>query len=169
MEVHERRRIVLATAFTLVALPAIWLFDRDDPAPGTAPNVAAVGVPEPLVAAGTEVPDTEPPMPVFLDNTVVLPAPAVIDVASPSTAPGNNVEGTATYQQFIDVMGTCTAPAAPSGATVSVTNVDNGLTLTCVNTLGVSIPYGVAVAIDTDLFTSIADLTDSPAPVRVSW
>lgn len=169
MEVHERRRVVLATAFTLVALPAIWLFDRGDASTSAAPNVAAAGVPEPVVAAGTEVPDTEPPIPVFLDNTVVLPAPAVIDVASPSTAPGHHVEGTATYQQFVDVSGTCTAPAAPSGATISVTNVDNGLSLTCINTLGVAIPYGVAVAIDTSLFTSIADLADSPAPVRVSW
>ena len=160
---------MLVSVFTVVALPAIWLFDRGDPTPTSSPSVAAAGVPEPVVVAGTEVPDTAPSLPVFLDNTVVLPAPAVIDVASPSTAPGHEVEGPATYQHFVDVPGTCTAPAAPSGATVSVTNVDNGLSLTCVNTLGVAIPYGVAVAIDTSLFTSIADLADSPAPVRVSW
>jgi hypothetical protein len=33
----------------------------------------------------------------------------------------------------------------------------------------VSMPYGITVGIDTDLFIDLADLVDSPIPIRLSW
>jgi hypothetical protein len=63
----------------------------------------------------------------------------------------------------------CTAPKAPSGALITVTNVDNGLSATCTNTLGVSVAAEVDIVIDTLVFTTIADLTDAPIFVRLSW
>lgn len=169
MDVHERRRVVLATAFTLVALPAIWLFDRDDPAATS--GVAAVGLPTPAVSEASPTIETEPEMPVFLDNTVVVVAPAVIDVALPEAPGENEIEGTAAYKTFPVDTGDrkCAAPTAPSGVLLTITNVDNGLSLTCRNTQGVSMPYGITVGIDTDLFIQIADLVDSPVPIRLSW
>ena len=170
MEANERRRIVLATAFTLVALPAIWVFDRDDVSPSSGPSIAAAGVPAPpvdVVDEGTVT--TEPEVPVFLDNTVIIAAPAVVDVASPSSVDPTEISGTATYKQLVEVPGTCTAPGAPSGVTITVVNVDSGRSLTCVNALGITIPFGTIIAIDTELFTTFADLVDSPAPVRISW
>lgn len=169
MDVHERRRVVLATAFTLVALPAIWLLDRDDPA--ATPGVAAAGLPAPAVEEAQATIETEPELPVFLDNTVVVVAPAVIDVALPEAPGANEVTGTAAYKTFPADSGDrkCAAPTAPTGALLTVTNMDNGLSITCRNTQGVSMPYGVTVGIDTDLFIEIADLVDSPVPVRLSW
>jgi hypothetical protein len=168
MDVHERRRVVLATAFTVVALPAIWLFDRDDPAASS--NVAAAGLPTPeVVEAAAEAPvATE--VPVFLDNTVVVVAPAVIDVAVPDAPSPNEVVGTASYKRFdVALEKKCSAPTAPSGVLLTITNIDNGLSITCRNTLGVSMPYGITVGIDTDLFIQLADLADSPVPIRLSW
>ncbi|CAB4550155.1 MAG: hypothetical protein F2534_05350 [Actinobacteria bacterium] len=169
MDVHERRRIALATVFTVVALPAIWLFDRDDPT--ASPGVAAAGVPAPAVSTVEELPvDTEPEVPVFLDNTVVVVAPAVIDVALPDAPGDDEKEGTASFKRFdqtTDRM--CAAPGLPSNTLITVTNIDNGLSITCRTTNGVSVPYGVAVTIDTDLFVKIADLVDAPVPVRISW
>ncbi|MCB0999263.1 MAG: hypothetical protein KDB40_08205 [Acidimicrobiales bacterium] len=169
MDVHERRRLVLATAFTIVALPAIWLFDRDDPA--ATPGVAAAGLPAPVVSESPVTITTEPELPVFLDNTVVVVAPAVIDVAIPDAKGPNVIEGSASYKRFPPETGDrkCSAPGVPSGVAITITNIDNGLSLTCRNTNGVAIPYGIAVGIDTDLFIQIADLGDSPIPIRLSY
>ena len=170
MRVHERRRVVLATAFTVIALPAIWLFDRNTPT--AAPTIGGVGVPAPeATAAGFIVASTELDVPVFLDNNVVVVAPAVIDIALPDAPGEDELDGTATFKQFVDVDAsrTCSAPQAPSGASITVTNVNNGLSITCTNTHGVSIPYGVLIGIDTDVFIEIADLVDSPVPVRIAW
>lgn len=169
MDVHERRRVVLATAVTVLALPAIWLLDRDDPA--SSPGVAAAGLPAPANTESAVTLDTEPEPPIFLDNTVVVVPPAVIDVAIPMTPEGTVVEGVATYKRFPVETGErkCAAPAVPSGVELTITNIDNGLSITCRNTNGVSMPYGVLVGIDTDLFIEIADLGDSPIPVRLSY
>lgn len=169
MDVHERRRLALATAFTLVALPAIWLFDRDDPT--ATPNVAAAGVPALEPAVPSVAATTEPEAPIFLDNTVAVVAPAVIDIALPDPPGDDEATGDASYRRFVEppTPRPCATPLAPSGAVVTVTNVDNGLSTTCVNTLGVSTPPATVIAIDTDVFTEIADLVDAPVPVRISW
>ncbi len=170
MEVHERRRIVLATVLTIVALPAVWLLDRDDPTPS--PNVAAAGVPTPGAATEAAPADTfTPEVPAFLDNTVVVPEPAVIDIAVPDSVNPNLTEVKLTYKNYesIQVGTPCTTVAAPSGARITVTNVDNGLSVTCVNTLGMSVPIGADMAIDINLYVTIADLVDAPVPVRISW
>ena len=183
MGVHERRRLVLATALTVVALPAIWLMDRDDPNGTAAPAAAAIGLPEP--GAGTGDPDAadaadaagspdtsfEPQMPLFLDNTVLVQQPAVIDIAVPDTAPATERIVKLTYKDYSDFEGErlCTLPGAPSGAEVTVTNIDNGQQVTCINNLGMSIPVGAGMAIDLNLYVRIADLVDAPVPVRASW
>ena len=177
MGVHERRRLVLATALTVVALPAIWLMDRDDPNGTAAPAAAAIGLPEPAAGAGdpdtADTPDTsfEPQMPVFLDNTVVLQQPAVIDIAVPDTVSANERTAKLTYKDYSNFGedNLCTLPGAPSGAVITVTNVDNGQYVTCTNNVGMSIPGGADMAIDINLYVRIADLVDAPVPVRASW
>jgi hypothetical protein len=170
MGVHERRRIVLATLFTLVAFPAIWLFDRDQPT--AAPTVGAPGALTPEVTViEFATASTEPEVPVFLDNTVMVVAPAVIDVALPAAPTAEELTGEATFKQFVDLEPDrqCSAPDAPSGATLTVTNINNGLSVQCKNTYGVRLPYATVIAIDTDLFVKLADLVDSPVPVRIVW
>jgi len=172
MDVHERRRIVLASALTLVALPAIWLLDRDDPA--ASPNVAVVGVPAPNVTAvATAAPavTASPETPVFLDpDGAAQAAPVVANAATAEPAGTNEITGMGTFKRFEGAtVPSCTVPTAPSGALITVTNVDNGLSLTCTNNLGITTLAGVIVTIDTDVYVTIADLVDSPVPVRVDW
>jgi hypothetical protein len=171
MEVHERRRLVVATAFTLVALPSIWLFDRDDPNSRGSSGLAAAGVMTPAPAAAATTATTEPEVPIFLDNTIVVVAPAVIDVALPDPPGEREALGKATYRRYVDTSITrpCTTHLAPSGATITVTNIDNGLSTTCTNTLGMSKPADADLVIDTNVYVAIADLVDAPVPVRLSW
>lgn len=169
MDVHERRRIVFASALTLVALPALWLLDRDDPA--ASPNVAAAGMPTPIVtAAAARTETTTPEQPVFLDPNGATPAPVVASAATAPPAGINEITGLGTFKRFEGTtVPSCTAPAAPNRALITVTNVDNGLSLTCTNDLSVSTLGGVIITIDTDLYLTIADLVDTPVPVRVDW
>jgi len=169
MDVHERRRIVLASALTLVALPAIWLLDRDDPA--ASPNVAAAGMPTPNVTAAAPTVSVSPETPVFLDpDGAAQAAPVVASAATAEPAGTNEITGMGTFKRFEGAtVPSCTVATAPRGALITVTNVDNGLSLTCTNTLGITTHAGVVVTIDTDVYVTIADLVDSPVPVRVDW
>jgi hypothetical protein len=167
METSQRRRVVFATALTVVALPSIWLIGRDDPS--VAPNLAAAGVPTPQPDTMTTEGAAEIEMPVFLENTLVVPPPLLDDAAAPETTSTRTLQGDASHLPVADSVSICTAPRVPGGATVTVTNLDNGLTITCTNQLGTTIPYGIEIALDADLFVQFADLADAPVPVRISW
>jgi hypothetical protein len=171
MGVHERRRLVLATAVTVIALPAIWLMDRDDPS--SIPPAAAIGLPEPAADAGEPETSLVPQVPVFLDNTVVLQQPAVIDIAVPDTVSPNERTVKLTFKDYSSFgdpqLELCTLPGAPSKARITLTNIDNGQRVECTNNLGMSIPVGAEMAIDINLYVQIADLVEAPVPVRASW
>ena len=82
----------------------------------------------------------------------------------------NEITGMGTFKRFEGAtVPSCAAPSAPNRALITVTNVDNGLSLTCTNDLSVSTLGGVIITIDTDLYLTIADLVDTPVPVRVDW
>jgi hypothetical protein len=171
MEVHDRRRLVIAAAFTLVALPSIWLFDRGDPSSPGSPTVAAAGVETPAAAAAATTPTTEPEQPIFLDNSVLAVAPAVIDVALPAPPGDKEATGKATYRRYEGtiIFRPCTSYLAPSGATITVTNIDNGLSTTCTNTLTMAKPPDADLIMDTSVYVAIAALVDAPIPVKLSW
>jgi hypothetical protein len=164
MRAHDRRRLVLAAALTVAAVPALWILDRDD----AADDGATTTVP----AAGA-LPSTsaEPPVPVFLDNTTPVVPPAVIDIAVPDGPSSREARGNATFKRYIDipVARPCTTKLAPTGVELTVTNIDNGLSTTCTNTRSVSVPPGADIAIDTQVYILIAELVEAPVPVRLTW
>lgn len=170
MNVYQRRRVAIAAVFTLVALPALWFLDRGDTDAGAATDGSGTAIAVETTVEFT-VPTTVDQLPVFLDNTAVIVPPAVIDVARPEATTATEMQGKASYRRYLQttVVRPCTAPKAPSGALITVTNVDNGLSATCTNTLGVSVAAEVDIVIDTLVFTTIADLTDAPIFVRLSW
>jgi hypothetical protein len=171
MEVHDRRRLVNAAAFTLVALPSIWLFDRNDPSSTGAGTVAAAGVATPDAPAVATTPTTEPEQPIFLDSSILAVAPAVIDIALPAPPGDKEATGKATFRRYDGtiIFRPCTSYLAPSGATLTVTNVDNGLSTTCTNTLTMAKPPDADLIMDTEVYVAIAALADAPVPVKLSW
>jgi hypothetical protein len=170
MDVYQRRRVAIAAVFTLAAVPIVMLLDSGDSDSSAVTDGSGT-----IAAVETTieftVPTTAEQLPVFLDNTAVIVPPAVIDVARPEATTATEQQGRATYLRYLQASVTrpCTAPRAPSGAVITVTNIDNGLSATCTNTLGVSIAADIDIAIDTQVFTTIADLVDAPIFVRMSW
>ncbi len=170
MIVHDRRRVVVASVFTLVALPALWLFSRESAATSGSPTVGAAGVE--VKSSANDAPTTtayapEPPLFVGGDDVPVPPAAVVIAVPPPTSA--NEVMAKASFRRYAAGSRQCTTLLAPDGALLTVENVDNGQITTCTNTLGMTMPAGADLVINTDVFGEIGDLADAPLPVHVSW
>ncbi len=173
---------MLAAFVTVAALPAWWIIESGASSSSDSSSVAA-GKRATAGALGDQATDTGadlgappddslvPETPIFLDNTVVVPVPAVIDIAVPDSASPNETGARLTFKSYDGTLipTPCSTVLAPSGALIKVVNIDNGQSVSCINTLGVSIPLGADMAIDINLYVRIADLVDAPVPVRISW
>lgn len=169
MNPYDRRRLVLASMFTVAALPALWVINRND-ADSASPRVGAAGVPQ--VGADTAPPTSSytPDTPIFLDGPPSGVGPAVVDIVVPRGPTDQEATGRATFRRYADgSKRPCTTDLAPWGALLTVTNTNNGQTTTCVNGLSTPLPAGVDIVIHTELFATISDLADAPIPVRISW
>jgi hypothetical protein len=171
MNALDRRRVVVASVFTLVALPALWVLNRDSASTSGAPNAAAVGVE--VESAGGNAPTTtayEPTPPLFVGGDDAPTPPGLINVAVPPAPGANERVMNASFHRYMNSVGQpCTTLLAPDGAALTVVNLDNGQATTCTNTLGLAVPAGVDIVLNTAQFTLIGNLADAPVPVRVSW
>ena len=108
--------------------------------------------------------------PIFIDGPTIPPQPAVNQIVVPAEIPGEFAEGGATYKSTTgDGADTCSAPNAPFGATITVTNRDNGRTITCVNRNPIGLAEGLELQLNTAQFSELAQLVDAPIPVRLTW
>ena len=178
----QRRRVALAMAITVIAVPAAFLLNRSsgnaEPAStGTAETV--VGTVPPAggsVAAGSPVTESSP------DDTDAL-GTAQAGYLSGTTVPGDvsaaqiavprlpeSVRGLATFSSEIDSTLQCHANATevPFNATITVTNLDNSRSVQCVSSIG-GAPPETTIVLATATFAQIADLTDAPVPVQITW
>jgi hypothetical protein len=169
MNRHDRRRLVLASIFTVAALPALWVINRND-AGSAAPKLGAAGVPQIGADAAPPTSAYKPDPPIFLDGPSAGAGPAVVDIVIPRGPTAKEATGRASFRRYADATRRpCTTALAPWGALLTVTNTNNGQTTTCVNSTSTPLPAGVDIVIHTDVFTTISGLADAPVPVRISW
>jgi hypothetical protein len=182
----DRRRVTAATVLTLIALPSLWLMSRSDQS--TAPNVATAGV---VVtheggsdAGATTLTDApgrsdalgsaggafleRPEYPLAESDTETQTGDGVIRIAVPHTSERNTLSGRATFLSTMGSPEICAIAGAPYGAQVTVTNLDNGFSVSCL-ALASPVANEHTVVLHTTVFASIADLTDSPVPVEFTW
>ncbi len=169
MNSYDRRRLALASIFTVAALPALWIINRDD-AGSAAPALGAAGVAH---VGANQAPSTSaytPDPPIFLNGPPAGVDPAVVDIIIPPGPTATEASGKASFRRYADSSKRpCTTALAPWGSVLTVTNTDNGQTTTCTNSISTALPAGVDIVLHTDLFTLISDLADAPVPVRISW
>jgi hypothetical protein len=171
-DLTDQRRLAVAAAITVIALPSLWLTSRNDEV--GAPNVATANVAISPEAGSTNnrTPGIGDPMgspgAAYLDGAPAATSPGTILIAIPSEAPGTSVSGTASYRSSLVSEGVCQVKDAPFGARVTVTNLNNSRSVRC--TASVS-PAGIldSVVMHTDAFLVIADLADAPVPVEITW
>ena len=172
-EDSDRRRSVLLGILTVITVPAIYLAVRGDAPTDSLPSdvagveAAATGD----LGASTNGPN-RPPIsvsdedPVFLSGPVADANPGVNEVAIPARPDQPPLEMSASYRSSINGLRTCLVQGFPSGRTVTVTNLDNGRSLTCVT----AVAPGTQVAdvvLHTRTFSLLADLTEAPITVDV--
>ena len=176
LDATDRRRLVVPAVFTVIALPAIWLFARNQPQDGTAtPSVAAAaGVVAPAAAA--QSPETSSDLfgsvgPIFVNGPTTPPKAAVVPIVVPASVANHSLDGMATYKTGIDPQSTsCSAARAPFGARLTVTNLDNGRPIQCLNKIPPKIfGKGIEIQLPTTLFEQIGQLVDAPLHVRITW
>lgn len=175
----QRRRVALAVAITAIAAPAAFLFDRGNNEPQqvvttvvgsvvgdtTAPSAGAA--PDASNPQGTDPMGTTPAAFLEPSGSVAPDEPATIAIPRLPDA----VEGRATFTRSIAKVTSCQVKAsvgAPFGTAVTVTNLDNSFSVQCINDTGGAEPDH-EVVLHADAFSQIADLTDAPVPVQLSW
>jgi len=168
----DRRRFFLATALTLLALPALWWASES----GGAPNVATTGIavsaaadaesasnsPTTTVTGTGQVADVPP---VFLDGPSGHVGAGLSEIAVPANT-DDRITTTATFRSNLASTTSCIAPGISNGERVTVVNLDNGRSVTCTATLAPSSAEQVLV-MSSQLFAEIADPTDAPIPVEL--
>jgi hypothetical protein len=166
---------VFATIATIIVLPVIWLFTRGpDTTNSRARTTATVGIKsQPGANSSTANTDADPfgtNGPIFIDGPSTPPKPAVIQIVVPAANSGVFVEGGASYSHMIGVIDdSCSAPAVPLGATITVTNRDNGHKVVCVNNYPYPLAPKLVIVVSTKLYMQLGALVDAPLPVRLTW
>ena len=178
----QRRRLFVAIAITAILVPAAFLLDRGGDDDGQGAPATAV-VPLTTDVAGGDggdgdgdddgSPGGDDPMgtmpPGFLDGTAPPEDGGGAVIAIPR--PVGGVDGTGTYDASLRDPRRCSSTGAPFGRTITVTNLDNQRSLQCIADIvpdrGVDDDH--AVVLNPTAFAEIADFTEAPVPVRVTW
>ena len=152
----DRRRILLLTLVTLVALPLVWwLNSRTTTTDG---NSAVVTEPRASYV---------PQVPVFLDTDTVPVDERVVVYDTGAPPPKNRMVTMMAYRQL--GLGNCVVIGPPAGRQLTVTNLDNGRSTKCQSRRGNITDISVNILMNTADFAEIADLADSPVHVRITW
>ncbi|MET0146225.1 MAG: hypothetical protein ABW328_15800 [Ilumatobacteraceae bacterium] len=165
---------MLASALTIVALPAVWLVNRSESgATSSRPNVAAVGLPTEDAATSADAPVTVPADPMgevgarYLEPAEVPAGPRDAAAIVVGTSPDVLVAtARATYRSSVGWR-TCAFSGVDSGSTVRVVNVDNGRSTQCTTRLRPMTEPQDELVMPPDLFAEIADLTSAPIDIEV--
>ena len=171
---NDRRRLVLASALTIVALPAMWLAHQDAAGTAGAPNVAAVGLPaEDASANDTGSVDTEPVDPMgsvdagYLAGSSLPPRAEHVEIAVGHSDDTLVDTAKAIYRRSVGRVDTCLYSGVEAGAHIRVVNVDNGRSIECWTALRPPDAPQDELVMHPDRFSQIADLTSAPIDVEI--
>lgn len=160
LSLYERRRLLALGVLTLIVLPIIWPRSGDSSLAETTPVTTST-----TVLAG----DSEIPAPVFLGGPAPISPAGSAAIAYPQEL-GQSITGTATYSNLgYTENPVCFSIDAPLGIVITVTNSNNGRKVTCTNVFSLLVPVGISVVLHTTVFEKLADVVDSPIPVKITW
>jgi len=160
----QARRIAIAAAITIVAVPLAFLFGSEG-TPDANTSVVTVNSDTPTTTRPSEDPLGDPGLAQF-DRTVTTPPTGGAVIAVPDS--NSAFRGTASFDYDIEANDLCFARDAPIGMFVSIINLDNSRSTTCIAafTLDDNSPD---VVMHPDRFAAIGDPTDAPLTVEYRW
>lgn len=170
-DVGDRRRLVAATVLTAIALPLLWS-SKDTSSPGTQLAVTGAAPQTELNAPAASASET-PPQALLADPTAAAAGTNVITIDVAAQPSGTVATTRASYRQWPDGLTAekrpCGTPLVPFGSRIVVTNLDNGKKVACVNVTTRPLAGDTDIVIDTATFVELADLTEAPLTVEISW
>ena len=159
LSVYERRRATVLAVVTVVVLGFAWGSRSGDEATSA----------EAIVTTTTALVDESIPDPVILGGPAPLAPSGSAAIAYPAVNP-NERTGVATFSNLgYTQTAVCYSTVVPAGATVTVTNVNNGRTVKCTSVYSLLVPSGMDIMLHSSVVTKIANLIDAPIPVKISW
>jgi hypothetical protein len=178
LEPGDRRRLLAAGVTTIAVLPFLLGGGSKSPTGvatiGEGANIAGALDSSAAAPAPAAAPvDLEPvAMPGFLLGPPPATDPAEVIVVVPTSGPRNLLEGTASYDRYEDESGVpdpCAFAGPPIATDLLVLDLDNGKSVWC-SVIGPPSPGArTNLVLDTEEFTQIADLGQSPVHVRITW
>lgn len=186
----NRPRIGIAAIITALAL-IVWAIAQDGDGDGESATAATTSVPvataingvpveqqaEPInatqpastAADGPRRPRVEDPdgVPVFMDGEAPSSTIGVPLIAVPEEPAVEPLRLSASFRSTISGFRTCLVQDLQSGSTVTITNLANGRSVTCVTALAPANQID-EVVMHTRAFQRIADLTEAPITVEVA-
>ena len=138
-----------------------------NPLPGQVPDVTTANT-EVTTSDESQLPPLEAPDddPIFMNGPVAIEEDTTADVAIPGQPAIPPMTLNATYLSTIAGVRSCLVAGIESGRTISVTNLDNGRSITCV-TITAPATQGDELVMHTESFEQLADLTEAPIAVEV--
>lgn len=173
----QRRRVAIALAITVIAVPAAFLLNRGNEA-ADPPTVTVIGTvagddsnaaanASSDIAAAPTATDAMGTTPVgFLDGTVPPQQNDPATIAIPRLP--ESINGSASFRRDLANVVGCMAKGVPFNSRITVTNRDNSRSVQCINNVG-GIEPDADVVLHADAFVQIADLTDVPIAVQITW
>lgn len=175
----QRRRVFIAFAITVIAVPAAFLLNRGDDT-ASSPAVTVIGTVAGSGEAGDpstdsadesvdgpSATDSMGTAPVgFLDGTVPARDADPATIAIPRLL--RSLNGSGSFQRQLSDVAVCIAKDAPFNQRITVTNRDNSRSVQCINKIRAVDPIA-DVVLHADAFLQIADLTDAPISVQITW
>jgi hypothetical protein len=167
---RDRRRLLVASALTVAALPAVWLANQGDEG-SPRPNVAAVGAAVDDASRPTTHTSVDPMGtvgPQFLDGTAA-PADRPQAVAPVVGGADGHVVATATaiFRRNVTDDHRCLFNGVPVGSRVTVVNVDNARSIQCTTVLRPMDQPQDELVMSAAAFAEIADPSAAPIDVEI--
>jgi hypothetical protein len=166
--VRQRRRFAFALALTVIAVPAAVLLDGDDRPDDMSTVVTAIPVDE--TAETTDATESDDPLgvpiPAHLERRVTIAPPEGAFIAIPSD--DGTYTGLASFTYESPEEDLCFARGAEIGRYVTITNIENKRSVSCIVTL-VDRAGFQEVELHPIAFSRIADPTDAPIRVEYRW
>lgn len=160
----QGRRIALAAAITVIAVPLALLFGGEDEV-DTSTSQATIASEAPTTSRVNEDPLGDPGLAQF-DRSVTTPPTGGAVIAVPDS--NSAFRGTASFDYEIEANDLCFARGAQLGMFVTIINLDNSRSTTCIAAFALD-ENAPDVVMHPDRFAAIGDPTDAPITVEYRW
>ena len=180
MESSDRARLIVLGVLTLLAVPFL-IKDQgssktNSPAAVSGTGGGDIAAPlrgsDPATGAGATGADSSIRAG-FLGDPTQLPSTQPVVIGVPPAPSDTMATGKAGFRRWaadsVTTSRPCATAAAPIGARIIVTNLDNGHTTLCIVVSQRGMPATQLIQLDSSVFSELADLIDSPIPVRLNW